>query len=103
MKNIANTKSNFRVAFSRLRDAPMSNSKMSPARLNFRRTLRFPELPILLDGVDEVVAGEEKQARKVAAKEKRNTKVSNFEREVVELEEGLYVLLLDNRTKPFNI
>ena len=34
---------------------------------------------------------------------KRNTKVSNFEREVVELEEGLYVLLLDNRTKPFNI
>ena len=62
MKKIANTKSNIRVAFSRLRDAPMSNSKMSPARLMFRRTLRFPELPILLDGADEVVAGEEKQA-----------------------------------------
>ena len=31
MKKIAHGKGDFRVAFSRLRDAPMSNSKMSPA------------------------------------------------------------------------
>ena len=53
---------------------------MSPARLMFRRTLRFSGLPIFPDGVDEVVAGEEKQARKVVAKDKRNSKVSKFGR-----------------------
>ena len=103
MKKIAHAKGDFRVAFSRLRDAPMSNSKMSPARLMFRRTLRFPGLPILPDGVDEVVAGEEMQARKVVAKEKRNSKALNFGRAVVELEEGLHVLLQDDTTKLFNI
>ena len=46
----------------------------------FRRTLRFSGLPIFPDGVDEVVAGEEKQARKVVAKDKRNSKVSKFGR-----------------------
>ena len=63
------------MAFARLRDSPMANSKMSPARLMFRRILRFPGLPTLPDNVDEVVAGEEKQARKVVDKEKRNKKV----------------------------
>ena len=67
-----------------------------------RMTLRFPGLPILLDGVDPL-DGEERQARKVVAKEIRNAKVSNFRREVVELEEGLHILLQDNATKLFNI
>ena len=49
------------------------------------------------------MAGEEKQARKVVAKEKRNSKVSTFGRAVVELEEGLRVLLQNNTTKLFNI
>ena len=49
------------------------------------------------------MAGEEKQARKVAAKDKRNSKVSNFGRKVVELEEGLHILLQDDKTKLFDI
>jgi hypothetical protein len=62
---------------------------MSPARLMFRRILRFPGLPCLPNKVDEVAAGLDKQARKVSAKESRNTKVSKYGRSVVELEEGL--------------
>ena len=69
----------------------------------FRRTLRFPGLPIVPDNVDKVVAGEEKQARKVVDKEKRNEKVSKFGKEVVELEEGLHILLQYNQTKLFDI
>ena len=49
------------------------------------------------------MAGVEKQAKKVVAKEKRNNKVSRFGRSVVELEEGLHILLQDNATKLFNI
>ena len=37
------------------------------------------------------------------AKDKRNTKVSKFRREVVDLEEGLHILLQDDKTKLFNI
>ena len=44
----------------------MSNSKLRPARLMFRRALRFPGLPSLPDGEDELAAGEEKQMRKVS-------------------------------------
>ena len=51
----------------------------------------------------EVVAGEEKQARKVVAKDKRNTKLSQFGREVVELEVGLHIFLQDNKTQLFDI
>ena len=91
------------MAFARLMDSPMANSKMSPARLMFRRMLRFPGLPILPDNVDEVVAGEEKQARKVVDKEKRNKKESKFGKQVVELEEGLHILLQYNHTKLFDI
>ena len=72
LKKVAHAKGDINMAFARLRDSPMANSKMSPARLMFRRTLRFPGLPILPDNVDEVVAGEEKQARNVVDKEKRN-------------------------------
>ena len=64
MKKISHAKGDFRVAFARLRDAPMSNSKISPARLMFRRTLRFPGLPILPDGVDEVVGGSKNRLRR---------------------------------------
>ena len=81
----------------------MSNSKMSPARLMFRRVLRFPGLPILPNEVDEGVAGAEKQAKKVVAKDKRNSNVSHFGKSVVDLEEGLHILLQDNDTKLFNI
>ena len=76
---------------------------MSPSRLMFRRVLRFPGLPILPDDVDEVVAGVEKQAKKVSVKADRNAKVSRFGRGVVELSEGLCVLLQDNKSKLFNI
>ena len=86
-----------------MREAPMSNSKMSPARLMFRRVLRFPGLPILPNEVDEGVAGAEKQAKKVVAKDKRNSNVSHFGKSVVDLEEGLHILLQDNDTKLFNI
>ena len=95
VKKVAHAKGDFNVSFARIRDAPMSNSKMSPARLMLRRILRFPGLPVLPDNVDEVVAGVDKQARKVVAKDKRNTKVSQFGKEVVELEEGLHILLHD--------
>ena len=64
IKKVAHAKGDFRVAFTMLREAPMANSKM------FGRTLRFPRLPILPDGLDKVVAGEKKQVRKVAAKDK---------------------------------
>ena len=77
--------------------------KMSPARLMFRRVLRFPGLPILPDEVDEVAAGVEKQAKKVMAKVNRNSKVSHFGKDVVELSEGLHVLLQDDASKLFNI
>ena len=103
IKKVSHAKGDLKVAFARLRDSPMANSKMSPARLMFRRILRFPGLPVLPDNVDEVVAGEEKQARKVVAKDKRNSKVSNFGKEVVELEEGLHILLQDDTTKLFDI
>ena len=73
MKKVVNGNGDFKVAFSRLRDAPMVNGKMSPAHLMFRRTLRFPGLPSLLDGVDKLAVGEEKQGSKVAAKQKRNS------------------------------
>ena len=96
VKKVAHAKGDFSVALARLRDAPMSNSKVSPARLMFRRALRFPGLPILPDEVDEVKAGVEKQEKKVAAKANRNSKVSHFGRDVVELSEGLHVLLQDN-------
>ena len=69
----------------------------------FRRVLCFPGLPTLPDEVDEVAAGVEKQAKKVAAKKRRNSKVSRFGRNVVEMEEGLNVLLQDDKTKLFNI
>ena len=49
------------------------------------------------------MAGEEKQARKVVAKDKRNTKLSQFGREVVELEVGLHIFLQDNKTQLFDI
>ena len=75
LKKVVHTKGDFNLAFARLRDSPMANSKMSPARLMFRRILRFPGLPTLPDNVDEVVAGEEKQARKVVDKEKGNKKM----------------------------
>jgi hypothetical protein len=97
------SKGDFNVALARLRDSPMSMSKMSPSRLMFCRVLRFPGLPILPDKVDEVVAGVEKQAKKVSAKADRNSKVSRFGKDVVELEEGLHVLLQDNKTKLFDI
>ena len=86
------------MAFARLRDSSMANSKMSPARLMFRGTLRFPGLPILPEDVDEVVTGEEKQARKVVDKT-----VSQFGKEVVKPEEGLLILLQDNKTTMFDI
>ena len=76
---------------------------MSPTRLMFRRILRFPGLPCLADEVDEVAAGSDKQARKVAAKEGRNAKLSRYGRSVVELEEVLHVLLQDQKTKLFNV
>ena len=69
IKKIAHAKGDLKGAFARLRDSPMANSKMSPARLMFRRILRFPGLPVLPvlpDNVGEVVAREEKQSRKVA-------------------------------------
>ena len=103
MRKVSHGKGDVRVAFARLRDSPMVNSKMSPARLMFRRALRFPGLPHLPDGEDEFAAGEEKQARKVADKEKRNTKVLVYGRREVELEEGLHVLLQDMTTKLFDI
>ena len=103
IKKVAHSKGDFDLAFSRLRDAPTRHSKLSPARLMFRRILRFPGLPSLPDDVDEVAAGQVKQARKVSAKEERNAKVSRFGRKVVELEEGLHVLLQDDRTKLFDI
>ena len=103
VKKAALVKGDFNVALARLRDSPMSHSKMSPSRLMFRRVLRFPGLPILPDDVDEVVAGVEKQAKKVSAKADRNAKVSRFGRGVVELSEGLRVLLQDNKSKLFNI
>ena len=53
--------------------------------------------------MDEVAAGQVKQARKVSAKEERNAKVCRFGRKVVELEEGLHVLLQDDRTKLFDL
>ena len=56
---------------------------MSPACLMFRRALRFLGLPSLPDGVDKLAAGEEKQATKVVAKEKRNSKTSGNRRSVV--------------------
>ena len=99
LKKVAHAKGNFNMAFARLRDSPMANSKMSPARFMFRRTLRFPGIPILPDNMDEMVAGEEKQAWKIVEKEKRNEKVSKFGKEVMELEEGLHILLQDNQTK----
>ena len=102
LKKVAHAKGDFNMAFARLRDSPMANSKMSQASLMFRRILRFPVLPLLSDNVDEVAAGEEKQARKVVDKEKRNKKVSKFGKEVVELEEVLHVLLKDNQTKLFD-
>ena len=95
VKKAAHAKGDFNVALARLRDSPMSHSKMSPSRLMFRRVLRFPGLPILPDDVDEVVAGVEKQAKKVSAKADRNAKVSRFGRDMVELSEGLRVLLQD--------
>ena len=103
IKKVAHSKGDFDLAFSRLRDAPTRHSKLSPARLMFRRILRFPGLPSLPDDADEVAAGQVKQARKVSAKEDRNSKVSRFGRKVVELEEGLHVLLQDDRTKLFDI
>ena len=103
VKKVAHAKFDFNVALARLRDAPMSNSKMSPARLMFRWVLRFPGLPILPDEVDEVAAGVEKQAKKVAAKANRNSKVSRFGKDVVDLSEGLHVLLQDDTSKLFNI
>ena len=93
MKKVVHGKGDFRVAFSRLIDASMCNSKMRPARQMFRRALRFPGLPALPDGRDNFAAGEEKQAAKVAAKERRNSKTSLYGRSVVELEEGLCILL----------
>ena len=103
IKKVVCGKGDFRVAFSRLRDAPMVNSIMSPAPLMFRRALRFPGLPSLPDGVDELAAGEEKQVSKVVAKEKKNSKTSGYGRLVVELEEGLHILLQDMATKLFDI
>ena len=103
MKKEAHAKGDFNVAFATLRDAPMYNSKMSPARLMFCRALRFPGLPILPDEVDEVTAGVEKEEKKVVAKNRRNSKVSQFGKDVVELEEGLHILLQDDTTKLFNI
>lgn len=103
MRKVDYDKADFKVAFSRLRDAPMVNSKMSPARLMHRRALRFPGLPSIPDGEDELAAGEAKQRSKVVAKERRNTKVSKFGRAVVELEEGLHVVLQDMDTKRFDI
>ena len=103
MKKVVHGKGDFRVAFSRLRDAPMVNSKMSPARLMFRRALRFPGLPSLPDGVDEIAAGEGEQVSKVVAKENRNSKTSGYGRSVVDLEKGLHVLLQDMATKLFDI
>jgi hypothetical protein len=68
-----------------------------------RRALRFPGLPSIPDGEDELAAGEAKQGSKVAAKEKRNVKVSKYGRAVVELEEGLHVVLQGMDTKRFDI
>ena len=62
IKKVSHAKGDLKVAFARMRDSPMANSKMSPARLMFRRILRFPGLPVLPDNLDEVVAEEEKQA-----------------------------------------
>ena len=103
IKKVAQAKGDFDLAFSRLRDAPTRPSKMSTARLMFRRILCFPGLPSLPDEVDEVAAGAKKQARKVAAKKGRNAKVSRFGRNVVKLEEGLHVLLQDQKTKLFSV
>ena len=103
IKKVADSKGDFDLAFSRLCDAPTRHSKMSAARLMFRRILCLPGLPSLPDKVDEVAAGGEKQARKVAAKDGRNAKVSRFGRKVVELEEGLHFLLQDQKTKLFNV
>ena len=103
IKKVAHSKGDLDIAFSRLRDAPTRHSKMSPARLMFCRILRFPGLPSLPDEVGEVAAGADKQARKVCAKEGRNAKVSQYGRNVVELEEGLHVLLQDQKTKLFNV
>ena len=103
LKKTQHAKGDFNVALARLRDSPMAMSKMSSSRLMFRRVLRFPGLPILPDDIDEIEAGVEKQTKKVSAKESRNSKVSRFGRNVVELEEGLHVLLQNNKTKIFDI
>ena len=50
-----------------------------------------------------MAAGVEKQAKKVAAKINRNSKVSRFGKDVVDLSEGLHVLLQDDTSKLFNI
>ena len=103
MKKVVHGKGDFRVAISRLIDASMCNSKMRPARQMFRRALRFPGLPALPDGWDEFAAGEEKQAAKVAAKERRNSKTFLYGKSVVEFEEGLHILLQDMDTNLFDI
>ena len=69
----------------------------------FRRVLCFPGLPTLPDEVDEVAAGAKNQARKVVAQNRRNYKVSQFGKNVVDLEEGLHILLQNNTTKLFDI
>ena len=96
MKKEDYEKANFKMTFSRLRDAPMMNSKMTPTRFMYRHALRFPGLP---DVEDELVAGEEKQCSKFAAKEKRNMHVSKYGRAVVKLEEGLRVVWQDIKVR----
>ena len=96
LKKVDYDKADFKMTFSRLRDAPMMNSKMSQARFMYRRALRFPGLP-------SIPKGEEKQRSKVAAKEKRNMKTTSYGLAAVELEEGLCVVLQDMDTKRFNI
>lgn len=91
MKKVSMDKGDMEVAFSQMRDAPTACSKMSAARIMFRRALRWPGLPQLPDEVDEVAAGVARQANKSDAKKKRNEAVSRYGRKVVELSEGLRV------------
>ena len=65
--------------------------------------MQGPSLPWAPDDVDEVAAGVEKQAKKVMAKNRRNSKLSQFGKDVVDLKEGLHILLQDDASKLFNI
>jgi hypothetical protein len=103
MKKVHADGGDMRMAFARLRDAPSATEKLSASRIFFRRQLRFAGLPELPDGEDEVEAGRDKQVAAERAKDRRNQRVSKFGRSVVELKEGLAVVVQDERSRKFDI